>query len=133
MQNIFLLIRQKCSKICGAHLRLVGLSYYSLCHYNNTFWAWSSLFRKHKPSKIFARCSCQNFSKVFLPASPFISTSPFIRFGDFCQLPHLLFWQKLASHPVYSILPFYLKLKSRIIQYFTAPIFTYNSLYNIGA
>ena len=46
---------------------------------------------------------------VFLPASPFIN------FGDFYQPPLLLFWSKLASLPVYSTLPFYLKLKSRHI------------------
>ena len=36
LQNIFLLIRQKCSKINGAHLRPSGQLYYSLCHNNNT-------------------------------------------------------------------------------------------------
>ena len=43
---------------------------------------------------------------VFLPASPFIN------FGDFCQPPRLLFSPKFASLPVYSALPFYLKLES---------------------
>ena len=52
MENTFLLIRQKCSKINGAHLRPGALLYYSLCHNNNTFRAWSSLFCKHTPSKI---------------------------------------------------------------------------------
>ena len=72
LKNIFFLIRQKCSKINGAHLRPGGLWYYTLCHNNNntfciiifeakfTFfsckksalWAWSSLFRKYTPSKI---------------------------------------------------------------------------------
>ena len=52
---------------------------------------------------------------VFLPASPFIN------FGDLCQPPRLLhppprllFWRKFASLPVYSALPFYLKLESKI-------------------
>ena len=49
---------------------------------------------------------------VFLPVSPFIPTSLFINFGDFCQPPRLLFWLKFASLPVYSALPFYLKLES---------------------
>ena len=59
---------------------------------------------------------------VYLPASPFFLTSPFINFGDFCQpsrllhFPCLLFWQKFASLPVYSTLPFYLKLKSTVSQ-----------------
>ena len=50
---------------------------------------------------------------VFLPASPFIN------FGDICQPPcflhppRLLFWLKFASLPVYSVLPCYLKLKSK--------------------
>ena len=52
MQNIFLLIHQKCSKINGANLRPGGLLYYSLCQNNKTFQAWSSLFHKHTPSKI---------------------------------------------------------------------------------
>ena len=88
-KTFFLLIRQKSSKINGAHLRRGDLLYYSLCHNNNTFRVWSSLFCKHTPSKIFARCFCQNFSKVFLPASPFIPTSSLINFGDFCQPPRL--------------------------------------------
>ena len=51
---------------------------------------------------------------------PYIPTSPFTNFGDFCQAPrllhpsHLLFWPKFASLPVYSTLPFYLKLKSML-------------------
>ena len=59
---------------------------------------------------------------VYLPASPFFLTSPFINFGDFCQpsrllqFPCLLFWPKFASLPVYSSLPFYLKLKSTVNQ-----------------
>ena len=54
---------KKCIKINGAYFRPGGLLYYSLCHnknnilYNNflsiiTFRGWSSLFRKHTPSKI---------------------------------------------------------------------------------
>ena len=49
---------------------------------------------------------------------PFIPTSPFINFGDFCQPPRLfhptrlLLWPKFASLLVYSALPFYLKLES---------------------
>ena len=43
---------------------------------------------------------------LFLPASPFIN------FGDFCQPPRLLFSPKFASLPVYSALPFYLKLEN---------------------
>ena len=105
----FLLIGQNCSKINGADLRPGGLLYYSLCHNNNTFRTWSSLFRKHAPSKIFAGCFCQNFREVFLPVCPFINC------GDFCQPPRLLFWPKFASLPVYSTLPFYLKLESRCI------------------
>ena len=55
---------------------------------------------------------------VFLPVFLFIPTSPFINFGDFCQSPRLLypsfllFWSKFVSLPVYSALPFYLKLES---------------------
>ena len=55
---------------------------------------------------------------VFLAASPFIPTSPFINFGDFRQSPRLLhpsfllFWPKFASLPIYSALPFYLNLES---------------------
>ena len=51
---------------------------------------------------------------------PYIPTSPFTNFGDFCQAPrllhpsHLSFWPKFASLPVYSTLPFYLKLKSML-------------------
>ena len=59
---------------------------------------------------------------VFLPASPCIpTTSPFINFENFCQPPRLLhpllllFWPKFVSLPVYSTLPFYLKLESRRI------------------
>ena len=58
---------------------------------------------------------------MFLPASPFIPTSSFINFGDFCQPPRLLhpsrslFGLKFASIPVYSALPFYLKLESKVI------------------
>ena len=54
---------------------------------------------------------------VFLLASPFIPTFLFINFGGFCQTlrllhpPHLLFWPQFASLPIYSALPFYLKLK----------------------
>ena len=47
---------------------------------------------------------------VFLPASPFIN------FGDFCQPPRLLFWPKFANLLVYSALPFYLKLESRMYE-----------------
>ena len=43
-KTFFLLIHQKSSKINGAHLRPGDLSYYSLCHNNNTFRVWSSLF-----------------------------------------------------------------------------------------
>ena len=55
---------------------------------------------------------------VFLSASPFIPTSLFINFGDFCQPlrlfhpPRLLFWPQFASLSVYFALPFYLKLES---------------------
>ena len=55
---------------------------------------------------------------VFLPAFPFIPTSPFINFGDFCQPlrllynPCSLFWPKSGRLPVYSALPFHLKLDS---------------------
>ena len=53
MQNIFRLTCQKYSKINGAHYnRPGGVLYYSLCHNNITFRAWSSLFRKHALSKI---------------------------------------------------------------------------------
>ena len=51
-----------------------------------------------------------------------VSASPFIDFGNFCQparLLHsrrLLFWPKYANLPVYSTLPFYLKLKSSGIE-----------------
>ena len=41
-----------------------------------------------------------------------LPVSPFINFGDFCQLPRSLFRQKFVSLPVYSALPFYLKLES---------------------
>ena len=56
---------------------------------------------------------------VFLPASPFIPTSLFINFGDFCQPrllhpPCLLFWPKFASLLVYYALPLYLKLESNL-------------------
>ena len=112
MQNIFLLFHQKCSKTNDAHLGPGGLLYYSLCLKNNTFRVWPSLFCKHTPSKIFARCFCQNFSKVFLPACPFIPTSPFNNLGDFGQPPRLLFWPKFACLSVYSALSFYLKLES---------------------
>ena len=60
---------------------------------------------------------------VFLPASPFIRTCPFINFGDFCQRPHLLhppsllFWPKFASLLVYFVLLFYLKLDSMILEF----------------
>ena len=50
---------------------------------------------------------------VFLPASPFILTSQFINFRDICQTPRLWFWPKFTSLPVYSALPFCLKLESR--------------------
>ena len=94
----------------------VALLYYSLCHNNNTFRAWSSLFRKHAPSKILMNQhnasilwawtsffhkhtpACYH-SAQFLPASPFIPTSLFINTGDFCQPPRLLFWPKFASLP----------------------------------
>ena len=49
---------------------------------------------------------------VFLPASPYIN------FGDFWQPPRLIFWLKFASLPVYSALPFYLKLENNIIDRF---------------
>ena len=55
----------------------------------------------------------------FWPVPPFIPTFPFIKFGGFCQppcwlrRPRLLFWPKFASLPVYSVLPFYLKLESK--------------------
>ena len=48
----------------------------------------------------------------------FLQASPFINFGDFCRPPrllhtsHLLFSPKFASLPIYSALPFYLKLES---------------------
>ena len=41
-----------------------------------------------------------------------LPVSPFINFGDFCQLPRSLFRPKFVSFPVYSALPFYLKLES---------------------
>ena len=63
--------------------------------------------------------SIQFLIAVFLSASPFIPTSLFINFGDFCQPPRLLhpprllFWPQFASLSVYSALPFYLKLESK--------------------
>ena len=48
-----------------------------------------------------------------LPASPFITPSPFIILTEICQHPRLLhpprllFWLKFASIPVYSALPVY--------------------------
>ena len=50
---------------------------------------------------------------VFLPASLFIPTCPFINFGDFCHPRRLLFLPKFSSLLLYSALPFYLKLDSR--------------------
>ena len=71
-------------------MRPGGLLYYSLCNNISTFRGWSSLFHEHTP--------------VFLPASSFIPTSPFINFGDFCQplvycnLPFYCFcWSLQAS------------------------------------
>ena len=66
-----------------------------------------------------------NFA-VFLPASLFILTSPFINFGNF-HPPRFLFWPKFASLPVYSALSFYLKLenievKIKLNFYFHTPL-----------
>ena len=58
---------------------------------------------------------------VFLPASPFILTFPFINFEDFCKSPRLLhpprllFWPKFSSLTVCSALPFYLKFETTYI------------------
>ena len=58
---------------------------------------------------------------VFLSAFPFVPTSLFINFEDFCQPPRLLhpprllFWPQFASLSVYSALPFYLKLESKYL------------------
>ena len=58
---------------------------------------------------------------VFLPASLFILTFPFINFEDFCKPPRLLhpprllFWPKFSSLTVCSALPFYLKLETTYI------------------
>ena len=140
MQNIFLLIRQKCSKINGAHLRPGALSYYSLCHNSNIFRAWSSLFHKHTPSKIlmnkynvsifwawtsfFHKHAQENRAKeqVILHADKL----PLYFLCSFCWYFHKIVWWfyfneisnccVFASLPVYSTLPFYLKLESTIIQ-----------------
>ena len=99
MQNIFLLIRQKCSKINGADLRPGGLLYYSLCHSNNIFRAKIVWWFYFIESSIC--CFCQPlhlltldiFGNIFaiyctlliyyfgrnLPASSFIPSSPTIR------------------------------------------------------
>ena len=73
---------------------------------------------------------------VFLPASPFIPISPLINFRDFCQPPRLLFWPKFTSFPVYSALPFYLKLESTSIRLHVEQIFSlnieYTSFFNFG-
>ena len=121
MQNIFLLIRQKCRKINGAYVVWIGesskknkwffmqINYFCICYV-----LFVDIFTRSSDDFI----SMKFLTAVFLPASPFIPTSPFINFGDFCQpprllhLPRLLFWLKLASLPVYSALPFYLKLES---------------------
>ena len=129
MQNIFLLIHQKCSKINGANLRPGGLLYYSLCQNNKTFQAWLSLFHKHTPSKILMNKYFHTmvwwfyFNEIsnccFFPGSLFIPTALFTNFGDFCQPPRLLhpppllFWPKFTSLPVNSAFPFYLKLESK--------------------
>ena len=109
MQNIFLLIRQKCSKINGAHLRPGGLLYYGLCHSNNIFRAkivWWFYF-----IEISICCFCQPLHLLTLDI--------FANFGYFCQHfchllhpPNLLFWPKSASLFVYSVVPYYSKLES---------------------
>ena len=100
------------------------------------FWLqWSTTYREEQKNRtkeqvilhgdnlpLYSLCSfCWYFHKivydfismkfliaVFLPASPFILTSPFINFGDFCQPlrllhpPRLLFWTKFVSMGVWK-------------------------------
>ena len=52
---------------------------------------------------------------MFLPTSPFVPTSLFINFGDFCQPPCLspfVILAEICEPPRYSALTFYLKLES---------------------
>ena len=71
---------------------------------------------------IFTR-SFDDFILMKFPIAVFFPASPFITFGDFCQLPRLLhpprllFWSNSASLTVYSTLPFYLKLDSSVGAY----------------
>ena len=115
MQNIFLLIRQKCSKISSAHLRPGGLLYYSVSQQQHISSLIKIFFVSIHLAKFQWMSIMQAYFAVFLPSSSCIPTSSFINFGDICQTPRLLhpprllFWPKFASFPVYSALPFYLK------------------------
>ena len=66
--------------------------------------------------------SFDDFISVKFLIAVFLPVSPFINFGDFCQPPRLLhplrllFWLKFARFPVYSALPFYLKLETSLIK-----------------
>ena len=108
MQNIFLLIRQKCSKKMAFTWGQVAY-YIIVCVTTTTHF---------EPRSFDYFISMKFLIVLFLPVSPFTPTSPFINFEDLCQPPRLLhplcllFWPKFASLPVYFALPLYLKLES---------------------
>ena len=99
MQNIFLVIRQKC-KINRAHFRPGDLLYYSLCQNNNTFRAWSSLFRKHTPSKVLMNKYNANILSAWTRFFHKHAPACFQNFENFCFLipmKHDVAWRGESS------------------------------------
>ena len=94
LQNIFFLIRQKCSKINGAQmiLHVDKLALYFLCsfcwHFHKIVW-WFH-FKEISNCCVFPNHPVYSLWR-FLPISQFIAPSPFIILAEICQSPRLLF------------------------------------------